>query len=85
MRMRRVQRAAAVAVGIATAIGSTAPASAATVQPALGHSTQPSGIQHVLLISVDGLTSRTSPGTSTISPTPPWPPSTAGAWSTAVP
>jgi Type I phosphodiesterase / nucleotide pyrophosphatase len=55
MRMRRVQRAAAVAVGIATAIGSTALASAATVQPALVHSTQPSGIQHVLLISVDGL------------------------------
>ena len=55
MRMRRVQRAAAVAVGIATAIGSTALASAATVQPALVHSAQPSGIQHVLLISVDGL------------------------------
>jgi hypothetical protein len=55
MRMRRVQRAAAVAVGIATAIGSTALASAATVQPAPVHSAQPSGIQHVLLISVDGL------------------------------
>ena len=53
MRIRRVQRAAAVAVGIATAIGSTALASAATVQ--LVHSAHPSGIQHVLLISVDGL------------------------------
>jgi hypothetical protein len=35
MRMRRVQRAAAVAAGIATAVGSTALASAAAVQPAL--------------------------------------------------
>jgi hypothetical protein len=55
MRMRRVQRAAAVAVGIATAAGSTALASAATVQPALVRTAQSSGIQHVLLISVDGL------------------------------
>jgi len=55
MRMRRVQRAAAVAVAIATVVGGTALASAATAQPALVHSAQPAGIQHVLLISVDGL------------------------------
>jgi len=55
MRMRRVQRAAAVAVAIATVVGGTALASAATGQPARVHSAPPSGIQHVLLISVDGL------------------------------
>jgi type I phosphodiesterase/nucleotide pyrophosphatase len=54
MRMRRVQRAAALAVGVATAVGGTALASAATAQPVLVHGNSP-GIKHVLLISVDGL------------------------------
>jgi hypothetical protein len=54
MRMRRFQRAAVIVASIATAVGSTALASAATVQPALVRSSSP-GIQHVLLISVDGL------------------------------
>jgi len=54
MRMRRFQRAAALAVGIATAVGGTALASAATGQPALVQGSSP-GIKHVLLISVDGM------------------------------
>ena len=54
MRMRRFQRAAVVAVSLATAVGGTALASAATAQPALVRGSGPS-IQHVLLISVDGL------------------------------
>jgi hypothetical protein len=55
MRMRRFQRAAALAAGLATAIGGTALASAATAQPALVRGEHPTGVQHVLLISVDGL------------------------------
>jgi len=43
-----------VAVGIVTAVGTTALASAATGQPARGPGGGP-GIQHVLLLSVDGL------------------------------
>ena len=54
MRVRRVQRAAALAVGVATVVGGTALASAATGQPALVQGGSP-GIKHVLLISVDGL------------------------------
>jgi hypothetical protein len=52
--MRRFQRAAVVAASLATAVGGTALASAATAQPALVRGSSPS-IQHVLLISVDGL------------------------------
>jgi hypothetical protein len=52
--MRRFQRAAVVAASLATAVGSTALASAATDQPALVRGASP-GIKHVLLISVDGL------------------------------
>jgi hypothetical protein len=55
MRIRRVQRAAVLAASLAMAVGGTALASAATVQPALVRGGQPTGIQHVLLISVDGL------------------------------
>jgi hypothetical protein len=55
MRMRRFQRAAALAAGLATAVGGTALASAATAQPALVRGEHPTGTQHVLLISVDGL------------------------------
>ena len=56
MRIRRVQRAAVFAAGFAMAVGGTALASAATAQPAqVRGGQQPSGIQHVLLISVDGL------------------------------
>jgi hypothetical protein len=55
MRMRRVQRAAVIVASIAAAAGGTALASAATGQPALARGGQPAGIQHVLLISVDGL------------------------------
>jgi Type I phosphodiesterase / nucleotide pyrophosphatase len=54
MHMRRFQRAAALAAGLATAISGTALASAATAQPAPARGEHP-GIQHVLLISVDGL------------------------------
>jgi hypothetical protein len=54
MRMRRFQRAAALAAGLATAVGGTALASATTAQPALVRGEHP-GIKHVLLISVDGL------------------------------
>ncbi len=55
MRIRRVQRAAVFAAGLAVAVGGTALASAATVQPAQVRGGHPTGIQHVLLISVDGL------------------------------
>jgi len=54
MRMRRFQRAAAIAAGIATAVGGTALASAATGQTTMVQGSSP-GIKHVLLISVDGL------------------------------
>jgi Type I phosphodiesterase / nucleotide pyrophosphatase len=55
MRIRRAQRAAAFAASFATVVGGTALASAATVQPALVRGGHPAGLQHVLLISVDGL------------------------------
>jgi hypothetical protein len=55
MRIRRLQRAAVFATGLAMAVGGTALASAATAQPALVRGGHPTGIQHVLLISVDGL------------------------------
>ncbi len=55
MRIRRAQRAAVFAASIAAVVGGTALASAATVQPALVRGGRPAGIQHVLLISVDGL------------------------------
>jgi hypothetical protein len=53
--MRLVRRAVVIVASIATAVGGTALASAATAQPAQVRSGQPGGIQHVLLISVDGL------------------------------
>jgi len=55
MRMRRVRRAAAIVAGIATAVGGTALASAATTIQAGQAGGGPGRIQHVLLISVDGL------------------------------
>jgi hypothetical protein len=55
MRMRRVRRAAVIVASIATAIGSTAFASAATAQAGQAGGGHPGRIQHVLLISVDGL------------------------------
>ena len=55
MRIRRVQRAAVFAAGFAMAVGGTALASAATVQPAQVRGGQSTSIQHVLLISVDGM------------------------------
>jgi type I phosphodiesterase/nucleotide pyrophosphatase len=55
MRIRRFQRAAAVAAALATAVGVTALASAATAQTSQLRGGQPARIQHVLLISVDGM------------------------------
>jgi Type I phosphodiesterase / nucleotide pyrophosphatase len=55
MRIRRVQRAAVFAAGLAMVAGGTALASAATAQPALVRGGHPAGVRHVLLISVDGL------------------------------
>jgi hypothetical protein len=55
MRMRRVRRAVAIVAGIAIAVGGTALASAATAQAGQAGGSHPSRIQHVLLISVDGL------------------------------
>ena len=54
MRMRPIRRAVAVVASLATVAGGTALASAA-VQPAQGGGGQSTGIQHVLLISVDGM------------------------------
>jgi type I phosphodiesterase/nucleotide pyrophosphatase len=54
MRMRRVRRAVVIVASIATAVGGTALASAATA-PAGRAGGGPGHIQHVLLISVDGL------------------------------
>lgn len=55
MRIRRAQRAAVFAASLAAAVGGTALASAAPAQPALVRGEQPTGIQHVPLISVGGL------------------------------
>ena len=55
MRMRRVQRAAVIIASVATVVGGTAIASAATGQAAPAGGATPAAIQHVLLISVDGL------------------------------
>jgi hypothetical protein len=55
MRIRRVQRAAVFAAGFAVVVGGTALASAATARPALVRGGHPADVQHVLLISVDGL------------------------------
>src|SRR5215472_16225744 len=55
MRMRRVRRAVVIVASIAIAAGSTALASAATAQAGQAGSGPPGRIQHVLLISVDGL------------------------------
>src|SRR5262245_1415363 len=55
MRMRRVRRAVVIVASIATVIGSTALASAATAQAGQAGGGHPGRIQHVLLISVDGL------------------------------
>src|SRR5215467_3098718 len=55
MRMRRVRRAVVIVASIATAVGSTALASAATAQAGQAGGGHPGRIQHVLLISVDGL------------------------------
>jgi Type I phosphodiesterase / nucleotide pyrophosphatase len=54
MRMRPIRRAVAVVASLAAVAGGTALASAA-VQPAQGGGGQSTGIQHVLLISVDGM------------------------------
>jgi hypothetical protein len=54
MRMTRFRRAAVMAASVATAVGGTALTAAATVQPAQAEGGHHS-IQHVLLISVDGL------------------------------
>ena len=55
MRMRRVRRAAVIVASIATAVGTTALASAATAAAGQAGGGHPGRIQHVLLISVDGL------------------------------
>jgi hypothetical protein len=55
MRMRRVRRAVVIVASIATVIGSTALASAASAQAGRAGGGHPGRIQHVLLISVDGL------------------------------
>lgn len=55
MRMRRVRRAVVIVASIATAVGSTALASAATAQAGQTGGGHPGRVQHVLLISVDGL------------------------------
>jgi len=55
MRIRRAQRAAVFAASLATVVGGSALASASAAQPAVVHGAAPRGIQHVLLISVDGL------------------------------
>ena len=54
MHSRLVTRTTAVVVGLAAALWGAAVATAATVQPAAGNGHH-QGIQHVLLISVDGL------------------------------
>ena len=54
MQMRPIWRAAAVALSAATVLGGTSLAAAATGQPGHGGGGH-RGIQHVLLISVDGL------------------------------
>ena len=53
MHSRLIRRTAAVVAGLAAVLGGAAVASATTVQP--GDSGHHEGIQHVLLISVDGL------------------------------
>jgi Type I phosphodiesterase / nucleotide pyrophosphatase len=60
MRIRRVHRAAVFAASLAAAVSGTALASAAPAQPvpaqpAPARGDHPAGLQHVLLISVDGL------------------------------
>src|SRR5215831_8422304 len=55
MRMRRVRRAVVIVASIATAVGGTALASAATARAGQAGGGHPGRIQHVLLISVDGL------------------------------
>lgn len=54
MHSRLVTRTMAVVAGLAAALWGAAVATAATVQPAAGNGHH-KGIQHVLLISVDGL------------------------------
>ena len=55
MRSTLIRRTAAVVAGLAAALSGAAAASAATSQPASGGHGHQKGIQHVLLISVDGL------------------------------
>jgi hypothetical protein len=55
MQMRPVWRAAAIAASAAVVFGGATLASAATGQPRHSSVNHPGGIQHVLLISVDGL------------------------------
>jgi hypothetical protein len=55
MRVRQIRRATAIVAGLATAIGGGALASAATAQARPGSGQPPANVQHVLLISVDGL------------------------------
>ena len=50
-----IRRTVAVVAGLAAALSGAAVASAATAQPANGGQGHHKGIQHVLLISVDGL------------------------------
>jgi Type I phosphodiesterase / nucleotide pyrophosphatase len=55
MHSRLITRTIAVAAGLAAALGGAAVASAATARPGNTGNGQPQGIQHVLLISVDGM------------------------------
>ena len=55
MRSRLITRTIAVAAGLAAALGGAAVASAATAPPASNGNGHHQGIQHVLLISVDGM------------------------------
>jgi hypothetical protein len=55
MHSRLIRRTVAVVAGLAAALGGTAVASAATAAPADSSHGHHQGIQHVLLISVDGL------------------------------
>ena len=55
MHSRLMRRTIAVVAGLAAALGGAAVASAATTQPSAGGNGHHQGIQHVLLISVDGM------------------------------
>src|SRR5580704_1547648 len=55
MHSRLMRRSVAVVAGLAAALGGAAVASAATTQPSASGNGHHQGIQHVLLISVDGM------------------------------